>query len=901
MIWNLSGTPTYRTTVKLRVEDIAAKSPQLEHRNVPTGTITEGEALTVLRSRSLAAQAVRELGLTTWVTDENAPPLRRILRGAIAPVSTQFELRASARRNVESAPRAVRLRFVAPDEVSVSRINAKPGIEWDGDDAQRLSFVPDQPVDYAGLSMDLDVTGTPDGRVWRIEVLSEDQAIDRVLARVRASKQQHQPGTIGLTVTDADARRAAGIATALAESFVDGDVAAVTERANAKVTYLEEQLATRRGALGELESERERVLLENPDAVAPQAARIELAQREGAWDDRYRQARKNRIAAESVAHQLASGADARTALAGLTSELPPEVGALVDALREDERRLRSVARGSEDTGYRRTLLLKADDYTLEAQTFETTRNDLSAIVRDLETGDDSVLGRLGGDLAREGSIAVNASVRLWLEEYEKAKSELAALRDVFKDSYEEVARADERALQLRGAIESALAAQLAGLERALEQKRENATFWRELFETYPDAEADLIRASIAQLEVELRQAFTSYVRGLEQEETATQRERDRLRARVQDLAQAERKLTALEPERAELDTITRDLLRDVENARIAAAGVEPSVRIVDPATIPARPFKPRMEFGLVAGVVLGLFCALLWARMFGSAPPTGSPSERTHPELELCGRVAVTGPSHGEPRTLRRVRNSTAQGPLWLPLMADPEGRASQMIRSLRARLRHAAGRSGDQPKTIGLASATRSSGTSTVAINLAMARAQIGDRVLLIDANPGSRTLRATIDAAGLESDDMLDDERYSGVGPRSGLAECLDGSAHWSEAARPSGFPTLDFLDAGHSSVVPADLFASRMFELLCHETSEVYDCVVFDFAAFETAPDAVAAAGCLDALLLVEREGTGAITPETHRRLVRSGAHVLGVIRTFSIERRSRAKSEDVGLAA
>lgn len=901
MIWNLSGTPAYRTTVKLRVEDIAAKSPQIEHRNVPTGTITEGEALTTLRSRALAAEAVRELELTTWVTDENAPPLRRILRGAIAPVSSTFAIHASVRRRSDSAPRAVRVRFVAPDELSVSRINAKPGIEWEGDRAERVAYTAGETFEYAGLEVDLDVTGSPDGRVWRIEALSEDDAIDRVLARVRVDKQQHQPGTIGLTVTDEDPRRAAAIAASLAESFARGDLAQVAERAEAKVAYLEDQLAERQKALAELESAREAILLANPDVVAPEAARIELAQREGAWDDQYREARNDRIAAERVAERLSGGVDARTALAGLTADPPAEIAALTHALGLDEARLRAVARGSEDTGYRRTLLLKADDYTLEAQTFETVRDDLRAIVEQLERGDDSALGRLGGDLAREGSVAVNATVRLRLAEYEEAKQELNALRGVFKDSYEEVARTFERTARLRSAIENALATQLAGLERTLATKRENASFWRELFDSYPDAEAELIRASIAQLDEELRQAFASWVRGLELDEAAARRERSRLRARVRDLARAERELTALEPERAELETITRALLRDVENARIAAAGVEPSVRIVDPPTVPTRPFKPHMGFGLLAGMVLGLLCALLCAWRFGTAPPGGAIRAANVPEPELCGRVAVTGHGHGEPRTLRKVRAAGAQRSLWIPLMADPEGRASQMFRALRARLRHTAGRGGAPAKTIGLVSATRSSGSSTVALNLAMARAQIGERVLLVDANLAAPALERAIDAAGLESVDAFEDERYAVDGPRKGLAECLEGSVHWSDAARPSGFPSLDFLDAGHSSVVAADLFASRMFDLLCHETSEVYDCVVFDFAALETAPDAESAAGCLDGILLVEREKGEVDSARTHERLARSGGHVLGAVRTITIERRSKSGAEVSDLAA
>ena len=88
--WSQSSLPIYRASVKVRVEDIAKKSPQLGHRGIPSGSNNTGEALTVLRSRTLLQQVVRPksdaapagLGLTTWVTDEDASPLSKMMRNA---------------------------------------------------------------------------------------------------------------------------------------------------------------------------------------------------------------------------------------------------------------------------------------------------------------------------------------------------------------------------------------------------------------------------------------------------------------------------------------------------------------------------------------------------------------------------------------------------------------------------------------------------------------------------------------------------------------------------------------------------------------------------------------------------------------------------------------------------
>ncbi len=912
--WNLSSQPVYRSSVKLRVDDVTAKRPQIEHRSIPTGTIDEGQALTILRSRALIGNVVADadggLGLTTWVTDENAPPLRRMLRSAIAQFHSSFQLQAVATRLNDKAPTAVRVRFVSPSEVSVSTISVKPGVEWPEDDAEVFAFEPGAAISYHGLELQLSTEGSVDGRVWRVESLTQDQAIDRVLQRLRVDKQQHQTGTLALIVQDDDPVRAAAIANSVAAAFVRADLDAAKEDALKTARFLEEELEERRTRLDALNVEVAELQGNNPDTFNPDATALDLGSREGGWDDLYRKARNRRILAKRVELMIASGQPLRTALSAVGGEHSPEIRSMLASLDAEESQLRQVFRGAGQAGYRETLLLKADDYRIDAERFRSNVIDLRDIIGRLESGDITALSRIGGDLARDGSIAADLSMREWLAQVESSRSELAKLEAEFNDQYPPVRVARKRMEYYVDQVKGGLSAVLVGYENSLAQKVEYAETWSALHDAYPESEAQLIRASIEQIEKEIVAAFSAHVKSLQLAETAAQEEVLRLRERLKDLALGEQKLKGVQLQTRELDRVVGDLVRDVENAHVAAAGIVPSARIIDSAVVPRSPLKPNAVFGLVAGLVLGMLLALTWAwfdlqRGPAGSAPSDSLAESRLRALPICGRVAITGPANGEARQMRLVRSSGGPTPSWLPILEDPESPAAQTYRTLRARLKYLTTASGDVPKVIGLTSAEDAGGSSTVAVNLAMARAQLGERVLVVDADIHRPSLRTTILGADLEPSGVFGSDVEDALGARTrgsqnarGLAECLDGSAHWSDVARPSGFPQLDVLYTGDSAVIPADLVASQMFDLFCDETRAVYDLVLVAMPAMTPTPEAEAAAGALDGWLFVESEINPvgpAIVDDCVQRLQQAGGHVLGLVKTIAIERRrSRTSS-------
>ena len=911
--WSQSSLPIYRASVKVRVEDIAKKSPQLGHRGIPSGSNNTGEALTVLRSRTLLQQVVRPksdaapagLGLTTWVTDEDASPLSKMMRNALGRGTSKFRIGVQARRLNDKAPRALRLQFVDLNTIQISDLQGERGGDWADGKAVERDFAPGVRLLYRGVVLDIDVLdGTPDDRSWHIELLDEEQAVSRVASRVRVDEQQRQPGTLGIVVTDDDPVRAAAIADAVAAAFVQSDLEKTRARADEKAAYIEDELTSRREELSRLFTLRSDLLVEYPDAVAPDAAAAELAEREGVWDDARRRARAQGLTGQVALEKLIAGESTRVALSGLHGGIPDEIQPLLNEINRSESELRSVGRGAADPGYRRTLLLKADDATLAGQALETHVMDLATVIAALERGDRAALARLGDASAGEGSIAVDIGSRPRLTQLQEEYAKRERLLLEFKPTAPPVEATDALIRHHEAALLNGLRAQLEGLESSRRGKMEHAAFWRDLYERYPDDEVRVLTASIAGLKSEAIEAFTTWVTGRRNEEERSEKERDAVRARQRGIAVAKRKLERTAPEIEQLERVAGDLLRDVENARIAAAGIEPSARIIDNASVPRRRLKPRASFGLAAGLFLGLLLALAWATITNDSQRRGSRSlmaEIAGADLgevdttESVNRPFVRLSTHGSPSGPSSSGDDLQ--PLWLPVLTDPDGSSAMGYRRLRARLTRARTSAGTPLRSIGVIATHRGDAASTVALNLALSRALGGDRVALIDGDFQAPNIEASLEHAGVglsapESPAPLRRPRPINpiFGPRRpGLAQVLSGSAP--RAAAPTSIPSLDVLGPGVSLANSTDIFASAAFERFIAELEQHYDLVVIGLPPSPDSTDAEAAAHALGGIVLVSSMGGRSDAPgpsEIHQLIGDADGEIIGTVRATTASR-------------
>jgi capsular exopolysaccharide synthesis family protein len=150
--------------------------------------------------------------------------------------------------------------------------------------------------------------------------------------------------------------------------------------------------------------------------------------------------------------------------------------------------------------------------------------------------------------------------------------------------------------------------------------------------------------------------------------------------------------------------------------------------------------------------------------------------------------------------------------------------------------------RAGAPPKTILITSAAPHEGKTTVSVNLAVALAATGKRVLLIDA-----------DLRRPRCHELLRMENHLG------LTEVLTGMREFDELIRPAGFPHLSLLGAGEIPPNPSELLGSeRMLEGLSL-LGQDYDHLLIDSPPIIVVTDAVVLSARVDGVILVTSRQT------------------------------------------
>lgn len=311
----------------------------------------------------------------------------------------------------------------------------------------------------------------------------------------------------------------------------------------------------------------------------------------------------------------------------------------------------------------------------------------------------------------------------------------------------------------------------------------------------------------------------------------------------------------------------RELLREVEANRqlyelfykriseTAETGdfATANARVVEPATAPNTPVKPRrgllIGMAFTASLMLGVMLAFLLEAMSNTVRHGNDVTERIRvPLLALI--------------PLLRLPRKNTRG-IGHKVLERDEPIFAEAIRSLRTSVNL----SGlDKPlKTIMVTSSTSGEGKTSVACNLALAFAQI-ERVLLIEADMRRPTLAREFQI-----------ERG-----QPGLSALCAGLASAADCIVRRTAENLDVLPAGDIPPSPQDLLASQKFCTLIEKLSERYDRVILDCPPVLPVSDALLLANVADAVIYVVRAESTPIS-QVHRgieQLRRTHVDVLGV---------------------
>jgi polysaccharide biosynthesis transport protein len=293
-------------------------------------------------------------------------------------------------------------------------------------------------------------------------------------------------------------------------------------------------------------------------------------------------------------------------------------------------------------------------------------------------------------------------------------------------------------------------------------------------------------------------------------------------------------------------------LSDASNGLFPAAadgGEAVRATIHTPGAVPATPSVPNPQVNLVLGVVLGLLAGVGVAAL-REARDTRVRSERDLADVTDATVLARLGRVGGNEETVF--------------MQADPHGQRAESVRALRTNL-HFLTATGST-RTIVVTSATAGEGKTTTAVNLAVALADTGTSVLLVDADMRRPAVGRTL-----------------GIEGRAGLSTLLIGRASLQDLAQRWGDRPLDVLPAGRVPPNPSELLSSvRMTDLLA-EAGGRYDVVIVDSPPVLAVTDASVLSAIAGGTLMVVATGRRrqAELREALERLDHVGARVLGLV--------------------
>ncbi|MFN6519451.1 MAG: GumC family protein [Nostoc sp. CreGUA01] len=323
---------------------------------------------------------------------------------------------------------------------------------------------------------------------------------------------------------------------------------------------------------------------------------------------------------------------------------------------------------------------------------------------------------------------------------------------------------------------------------------------------------------------------------------------------VQNQRELERKLEVAE-------STYQTLLRKVQELQLVENTNTASSRIIAQAIAPTDPVAGKKVLVLLLGVMFGLFLATTTVLFLGMRDR----SLKTLKEVRDIFGYTLLGIV---PLSVKRVRSrySSAESITHTVAVRDmPNSLTSEMYRMIQANLKFLS--SDKVLKTIVVTSAVPKEGKSTVSANLAAAIAQLGRKVLLIDADmrvPSQHHLWQLTNAVG--------------------LSEVLVGQAEFNTAVTKV-MDNLDVLTAGVRPPNPLALLDSkRMASLIDNFSSQSnYDFVIIDAPPLLLAADALSLSQMTDGMLLVARPGVidSNSAKAAQEMLERSNYNVLGLV--------------------
>jgi succinoglycan biosynthesis transport protein ExoP len=368
------------------------------------------------------------------------------------------------------------------------------------------------------------------------------------------------------------------------------------------------------------------------------------------------------------------------------------------------------------------------------------------------------------------------------------------------------------------------------------------------------------RNRLKELQGQLADECDKQLQTIRNEALILKKKQEKLESVVQDEGQKQLVLNSF---KIGYDTIKRDaennkaihsnVLIRLKETELMSRMNSNNMRIVDSATEPLRPVKPRVVLTILAGLLGGMLVSLGLA-FFVSYLDDSIKSQddvETHLRLPFLGYIPNI------------KTNSVVERDLQAHL--HPQSNAAEGFRTIRATI--ALTHKPDKFRVLSVTSTIPSEGKSLVASNLAIVHAQTGLRTLLVDAD----LRRPSVHKAY---------QLHSPIGLSAFLSKETD---KLEDLIHKTEVPNLDVVCCGAVPATPSELIGSpRMAEFL--ETMRGrYERIVLDCPPISAVSDPLIISAMSDGVVYVTKFNK--IRREHGRRSVQriqdAGIHILGVV--------------------
>lgn len=333
-----------------------------------------------------------------------------------------------------------------------------------------------------------------------------------------------------------------------------------------------------------------------------------------------------------------------------------------------------------------------------------------------------------------------------------------------------------------------------------------------------------IRAQIAEIDDKIKQETAAVATSVQAQYDSALRQETLIRDK---LNQTRKQVLVTQDHSIDLNLLKREvdtnrqlydsLLQRLKEVGVAGGVGTNNVSIVDQAQAPLFPFKPNLPTNVAVGLAAGLFlglCLVFLLEYLDDSIKFPDEVERVL-GLPLLGIIPLVKGGRKE------TSDSIAQD-----VFSDPRSGVAEAYRSVRTALQFST--SEGAPRRLVVTSSTKNEGKSTTALSLAISFAQMGRRVLIVDADMRNPSLHKLL-----------------GVRNDAGLSNLLSSDGQGETLISPTVVPHLSVMTAGPIPPNPVDLLMGpKLMSLL-----EKADLVGIDYVIIDAPP----LLGLADAIVL------------------------------------------------